>query len=120
MRYDKIAIINNIGSGLDLLFCVQIADFGMSTHLQDKKYGPNSYNNQGSSLVNVNISIAPNVYMWWLYEQRESGLLNLHINSEVNSPVPSTIKEMLTSSHSHNKYVNIMCNTIFTSYKYRY
>ena len=90
--------------------------------------GPNSYNKQGSSLVTTNISIAPNVYEYYpvtplefqegdifgvhipddnnsqlyLYEQRESGPLNLHINNEVNSSAPSTINGTLTTDEANN------------------
>ena len=90
--------------------------------------GPNSYNKQGSSLVTANISISTNVYEYypvtplefqegdifgvyipdndnsqlWLYEQRESGPLNLHINNEVNLPAPSTINGMLTTDEANN------------------
>ena len=90
--------------------------------------GPNSYNKQGSSLVTANISIAPNVYEYYpvtplefqegdifgvhipdnnnsqlyLYEQRESGPLNLRINNEVNSPASSTINGTLTTDEANN------------------
>ena len=90
--------------------------------------GPNSYNKQGSSLVTANISIAPNVYEYYpvtplefqegdifgvhipdnnnsqlcLYEQRESGPLNVRINNEVNSPAPSTINGTLTIDEANN------------------
>ena len=90
--------------------------------------GCNSYNKQGSSLVTANISIAPNVYEYYpvtplefqegdifgihipdnnnsqlyLYEQRESGPLNLRINGEINSPVPSTINEILITEDANN------------------
>ena len=93
-----------------------------------RQTGPNSYNKQGSSLVTANISIAPNVYEYYpvtplefqegdifgvhipddnnsqlyLYEQRESGPLNLYINSEVNSPAPLTINEILTTDEANN------------------
>ena len=89
---------------------------------------PNNYNKQGSSLVTANISIAPNVYEYypvttlefqegdifgvhipdnnnsqlWLYEQRESGPINLHINNEVNSPAPTTINGILTTDEANN------------------
>ena len=46
--------------------------------------------------------MAINVYIWWLYEQRESGSLNLHTNSEVNSPAPSTINEILTTDEAND------------------
>ena len=90
--------------------------------------GCNSYNKQGSSLVTANISIAPNVYEYYpvtplefqegdifgvhipdnnnsqlyLYEQRESGPLNLCIDSEINSPAPSTINEILITEDANN------------------
>ena len=90
--------------------------------------GPNSYNKQGSSLVAAKLSIAPNVYEYypmtplvfqegdifgvyipdnndsqlWLYEQRESGPLNLRINNEVNSPAPSTINGMLKTDEAND------------------
>ena len=86
-----------------------------------RQTGLNSYNKQGSSLATANISIAPNVYEYYpvtplefqegdifgvhtpqrgnsqllLYEQRVSGPLNLRINSNVDSPAPSTINSML-------------------------
>ena len=90
--------------------------------------GPNSYNKQGSSLVTINISIAPNVYEYypmtplefqegdifgvhiprdsdnqlWLYQQRESGPLNLLIKPMVDSPAPSTINGMLTTEEAND------------------
>ena len=90
--------------------------------------GPNSYNKQGSSLVTTNISIVTNVYEYYpmtplefqegdifgvhipddnnsqlcLYEQRESGPLNVHINNAVNSPAPSTINGTLTTDEANN------------------
>ena len=90
--------------------------------------GPNSYNKQGSSFVTANISTSTNVYEYypviplefqegdifgvhipdnhnsqlWLYEQRESGPLNLCIKNEVNSPAPSTINGMLTTDEASN------------------
>ena len=89
-----------------------------------RQTGPNSYNKQGSSLVTANISIAPNVYEYYpvtplefqegdnfgvhipededskllLYKQRESGPLNLRIDSDVDSPAPSTINEALRTN----------------------
>ena len=92
-----------------------------------RQTGPNSYNKQGSSLVTANISIAPNVYEYYpvtplefqegdifgvhipddgdskllLYEQRESGPLNLHIDRNVDPPAPSTINEAL-QTEDHN------------------
>ena len=92
-----------------------------------RETGPNSYNKQGSSLVTANISIAPNVYEYYpvtplefqegdifgvhipddgdskllLYEQRESGPLNLHIDRDVDPPAPSTINEAL-QTEDHN------------------
>ena len=93
-----------------------------------RQTGPTSYNKQGSSLVTANISIAPNVYEYYpvtplefqegdifgvhipdnnnsqlyLYEQRESGPLNVYINNEVNSPAPSTINEILITDEANN------------------
>ena len=93
-----------------------------------RQTGPTSYNKQGSSLVTANISIAPNVYEYYpvtplelqegdifgvhtpqdynsqlfLYEQRESGPLNLRINSDVDSPAPSTINEALRTNGINN------------------
>ena len=34
--------------------------------------------------------------------KRECGTLNLYINSEVNSPAPSTINEILTRDEANN------------------
>ena len=93
-----------------------------------RQTGPHSYNKQGSSLVTANISIAPNVYEYYpvtplefqegdifgvhipdnnnsqlcLYEQRDSGPFNLHINNEVNSPAPTTINGTLTTDEANN------------------
>ena len=93
-----------------------------------RETGCNSYNKQGSSLVATNISIAPNVYEYYpvtplefqegdifgvhipdnnnsqlcLYEQRESGPLNVRINNEVNSPAPSTINGILITDEANN------------------
>ena len=93
-----------------------------------RQTGPNSYNKQGSSLVTGNISIAPNVYEYYpvtplefqegdnfgvhipededskllLYKQRESGPLNLYIDSVVDSPAPSTINEPLQTESQHD------------------
>ena len=93
-----------------------------------RETGPNSYNKQGSSLVTANTSKAPNVYEYYpvtplefqegdifgvhipddnnsqlyLYEQRESGPLNVHINNEVNSAAPSTINGTLTTDEANN------------------
>ena len=90
--------------------------------------GSNSYNKQGSSLVTANISIAPNVYEYYpvtplefqegdifgvhisddnnsqlcLYEQRESGPLNLRINKNLDSPAPSTINEALRTEGAND------------------
>ena len=93
-----------------------------------RQTGPNSYNKQGSSLVTANISIAPNVYEYYpvtplefqegdilglhvrdnnnsqlcLYEQKESGPLNLLIDNEVNSLPSSTINGILTTDEANN------------------
>ena len=93
-----------------------------------RQTGPNSYNKQGSSLVTANISEAPNVYEYYpvtplefqegdifgvhipddnnsqlcLYEQIESGPLNLCIDNEVNSPAPSTINGIFTTDEANN------------------
>ena len=90
--------------------------------------GPNSYNKQGSSLVTANISIATNVYEYypvtplefqegeifgihiprdsdsqlWLYQQRESGPLNLRINSNIDSHAPSIINSVLKTEGANN------------------
>ena len=93
-----------------------------------RQTGPNNYNKQGSSLGTVNILIAPNVYEYYpmtplefqegdifgvhipqdsnsqlrLYQQRESGPLNLHINSKVDSPAPSTINSVLKTEGAND------------------
>ena len=93
-----------------------------------RQTGPNSYNKQGSSLVTANISIAPNVYEYYpvtplefqvgdifgvhtpdnnnsqlcLYEQRESGPINLLIDNEISSPAPSIINGILTTDEANN------------------
>ena len=114
---------------MDLWSCRSNRSTGDLPELQIwRQTGPTSYNKQGSSLVTANISIAPNVYKYYsvtplefqegdifgvhipddnnsqlsLYEQRESGPLNLYINNEVNSPAPLTINEILTTDEANN------------------
>ena len=93
-----------------------------------RQTGPNSYNEQRSTLVTANVPIALNVYEYYpvtplefqegdifgvhipddnnsqlyLYEQIKSGPLNLHISNEVNSPAPSEINGMLTTNEENN------------------
>ena len=90
--------------------------------------GPNSYNKQGSSLVIANSTGNLNVHEYypvtplefqegdivgvhvprdsssqlWLYQQRESGPLNLRINENVDSPAPSTINEALRTEGAND------------------
>ena len=94
-----------------------------------RQTGPNSYNKQGSSLVTVNSTGNLNVHEYypvtalefqegdifgvhipqdsssqlWLYEQRESGPLNLRIDGgNVDSPAPSTINEALRTEGAND------------------
>ena len=93
-----------------------------------RQTGPNSYNKQGSSVVAINSTGNLNVHEYYpvtpvefqegdifgvhipeygnsqllLYGQENSGPLNLRISSEVNSPAPSTINEMLTTDEAND------------------
>ena len=93
-----------------------------------RQTGPDSYNKQGSSLATVNSTDNSNVHVFYpvaplefqegdifgvhipqdednkllLYEQRESGPLNLRINSNVDSPAPSTINSALRTEGAND------------------
>ena len=133
-----------------------------------RQTGPYSYSKQGSSLVTTNISIATNVYEYYpvtplefqegdifgvhipqcgnsqlcLYEQENSGPLNLRINSNVDSPAPSTINSVLKTEGTNDfplvtviiskfkwctpfnllyfRYYNIKCNIFYKNRQYQY
>ena len=93
-----------------------------------RQTGPTSYNKEGSSLATVNSTDNSNVHVFYpvapldfqegdifgihipedkdnkllLYEQRESGPLNLRIDSDVDSPAPTTINSALRTEGAND------------------